>query len=451
MASRFAFDPPKGLRRYLSRGRLSRRAVWILLPMILVISAFAYTFWPSDQVSRDVPTVSLQDVDLSIADAVTSARQAVLDDLNDAGAWGHYAMVLYAHQFLDAAVICFQTASELNADDLRWPYLKGMILAESDVARGLPDVRRAAAMAPENSDLQLRLAELLFDVRHLEESESTFRAVLKQEPDNPRAKLGLARVLSMDGRYEQAVPWARGAARALPQLRAVHELLAKLYHRLDQRKAADAQLEILKQLRSENSQWPDPILAEVVMLRADASWEAESAHQYLTAGDPESYARALQRLITDHPQNARYPIELARLLMDAGQYPLARTVLQEARSRHGKSAELLFLWGSVQRELGDLQQAVQVFEDVLRRKPDYAEAWNAMATTRQALGDHAGAVEAFQQVLKFEPLIPEIHVELARALSQINRKKEARQSADRALELAPGLPEALQLIEQLKL
>ena len=172
--------------------------------------------------------------------AVTTARQAVEDKPYDADTWGHLGMVLYAHEHNAPAVECFANAEKLADDDYRWPYLRGMILAEENTDQGTPAraPRRRHWPRPSDSSVRLRLAELLFDVRDLEESEAIFREVLAAEMDNIRAKYGLARVLAVSGDPHEALRWAAGAVRALPNVRATHELLAKLFHRTGNEEAA---------------------------------------------------------------------------------------------------------------------------------------------------------------------------------------------------------------------
>ena len=315
--------------------RRGGRGKWIaaaLAAVVIVLLILGVRSWIHRSRGADfsIPDVDLTGVDIAIVDMVKAARQNIMERPYDADAWGHFGMVLYAHEHVGEAVECFANAETLDPDQYRWPYLRGMILAENNTASGLPFVRRAASLAPpDDSSFRLRLAELLFDVRELKESETIFRDVLKTDPENPRAKLGLARVLSLDGDPKEALRWAAGATRTLPDMRATHELLAKLLYRTGNQEAAQKQLQVVDRLPHQNLMWPDPVLAEVVLLRADSRWLNEKAHRHLLMGQPEQYIQALQRLLAEHPEDASLYAQLGRTLLNVKNRAAARHSIGE--------------------------------------------------------------------------------------------------------------------------
>lgn len=438
----------------LPRARRRRRRAAVLIAVLgLVVVALALVGYRWQQRSavglREVPEVDVTDVDVAIVDVVRTARQAVLDRPRRADAWGHFAMVLYAHEKLSEAVDCFEQAEELDPRDYRWPYLRGMILAEHNTADGLPHVRRAVALAPpDDGSLRLRLAELLFDVRELPESEAIFREILAGDPDNPRARLGLARVLSVEGDPEEALRWAAGAARALPEMRAVHELLSRLYYRVGNQEAAAKQQQMADRLPHENLMWPDPVLAEVLLLRVDTHWRSEMAHRYLVMGKPDQYIDALRRLVADHPQDPTLQAQLGRTMLNIKNLPAARGVLEDALRRHPSAVDIRLLWGTLHYEEQEYPQAVEICRSVVELKPDYPEAWNALAACQRALGDVEGAIGSYRQVLQFEPLAVEAYFSLAELLWQAGRRAEAREQLRAGLGIDPSHPGGQRLQSQ---
>jgi len=93
------------------------------------------------------------------------------------------------------------------------------------------------------------------------------------------------------------------------------------------------------------------------------------------------------------------------------------------------------------------QQAIQV------RAGDYAEAWYNLGILEREAGQPQAAIQAYQQAIEAEPEYPQAWAGLARSKlraayslpgnAYAEARGEARAAANRAVELAPDLPEAL--------
>ncbi len=206
--------------RPASRGRILR---WILavgiLGLIIVGVVAGYAWFNRETIVVELPEIPLDGVSPSIVEAVTRELDAVADEPESGGAWGKLGMVLYAHELILESIDCFAVAQELDPEDYRWPYMRGMVLGERDLADGLPFIRQALDLDPANLSLQLRLAEFLLDLHELEESEQIFRRVLQTAREHPRAQLGLARLAAMRGDDEEAIRFASQAALGAPAVR----------------------------------------------------------------------------------------------------------------------------------------------------------------------------------------------------------------------------------------
>jgi tetratricopeptide (TPR) repeat protein len=294
------------------------------------------------------------------------------------------------------------------------------------------------------------LAEFLLDLRELEESEQIFRRVLQTAREHPRAQLGLARLAAMRGDDEEAIRFASQAALGAPAIRPTHELLAQLYHRNGKAKAAEVQLQIAQKLSTEKLMWPDPTLAEVLLLRADTIWQNEQAHQFLMQGQPEKYIRALQDLISKYPERTSLYLQLIRTLLKMGNVPAAQSVMQDALRRCPDSIELKYLSGVIQANMRDHEKAAEIFRAVVELKPDYPEAHFSLAASLRAMKDSAGAIQSLREVLRYEPFSVDALVELSELLLEAKQREEAIKHLRTALELSPDHAGALRVLQETK-
>ena len=98
----------------------------------------------------------------------------------------------------------------------------------ADIVRELEDLTQRH---PGDNNLKLAMARSLMAVGRFEEAEATALAVLKAAPDSGWANFILGRCLIEKGEYEQAVQCLQAARHALPQEKAVQELLALALNR----------------------------------------------------------------------------------------------------------------------------------------------------------------------------------------------------------------------------
>src|SRR5262249_20078112 len=171
------------------------RRLWLVL-LLAVAAGVAVTCWLVPRRPGPAPReADLSGVDPAIAAPVREAHAEVVAKPNSAAAWGRLGQILRAHDFVEAANTCFARAETLDPNEPRWPYLQGATIAMTDRESALPYLERAATTAAVDTP-RLRLAEVLLQLGRAEEAEVHFREVLARAPHNPRARLGLARVLS---------------------------------------------------------------------------------------------------------------------------------------------------------------------------------------------------------------------------------------------------------------
>jgi tetratricopeptide (TPR) repeat protein len=355
-------------------------------------------------------------------------------------------MALYAHKFNADAIKCFQQAEQLDPQAPNWWYLHGMILAETDTAQGLPFVEKAALLAGNNVTIRLRLAEFLFDLRRLDDSRRQFEAARQIDQENARALLGLARIALQEKKWQESLEMAELARQNAPARRDIYELLAQLYRRLDRQSEAAASLEQLKRLQGSNIAWPDPIVAEVVLLRADTGWLNDQANQLLEQGQIEQHIRILARLVQLEPEVPTWHIRLARALLRAGSLPAAEDVIRQGLNRHPDAVELGLLGAIVANQQEKYSETVERLQKVLALKPDYPEAHYILSFAQRKLGRTTDAIESLKNVLRYEPLYAAAHKDLGELLLSAGNREEAVKHLRIAVEQDPRNVEAKRLL-----
>lgn len=96
-----------------------------------------------------------------------------------------------------------------------------------------------------------------------------------------------------------------------------------------------------------------------------------------------------------------------------------------------------------------LQEAVSHFDAALRISPDNYQARNNFGVA-MLLGDHIGAaIKTFARVIDTSAADAAFYVNYAAALKRAGKRDDAESMLRRALELEPGFPKALALLEQM--
>jgi tetratricopeptide (TPR) repeat protein len=411
----------------------------VLVAALALSAAAGATAWfvlRDDPLTR-LPAIALEGTPEDVSAAITQARGAVLGSPDSDEAWGNLAMVLQAHGFEPQARVCFAEAERLDAQDHRWPYLRGVSVAAADRRAALDCYRRAVALRSDLPLLRLRLAELLIDLGRLDEAQTHLRAALERQPDSPRAQLGMARVAFQRGRWQESLERASRSAAGAPRQRATHELLAQIHHRLNQPEAATQQLEILQTIPGVETNWEDPLVSEVIRLRRDPQWLALRAEALMEQGRTRESLALWEKLVSREPQIAEFHYERARALMAAGDERSAADALDEALARGHRTSEILRLRGVLHFTAREWPLAVESFRQAIELKPDDAVAHYNLGHALLKSGEEQAALEAFRNAVRCQPDYADAHTNLGKLLLQWGRRSEAVEHLERAARLAP--------------
>ena len=295
----------------------------------------------------------------------------------------------------EAALADLESAAALRPDDaVSLDRLGQTYLALDRTADAVRVLRKAAALAPGDSKTQLHLARALADAGQAAESKAAMDRFRQLGPPVNRAVPGgLVDYLSLTPQQRRA------------DYRARVERLVKT-HAED----ASAQLTYLRLLLEEG----------------ESSRAVETAH---TIAALKPAAPVLS--------------DAGRALLEAGQYAVARELLEKAAATAGDSALELDLAIATFHAAGPAQ-GMRLMDGIAEaaRGGDF---YLARAEMMDASGDASGAAAALEQALRASPAQPEIYRRECVFLMRKGRTEEALRVSGKAVQAMPGDREMLLL------
>lgn len=418
----------------------------MVIGLLAVIVAAGYFSRPGPAVR--LPVIDLEHAYPDVADSIRIARKSVQQQPQSSKAWGQLGMILLACGYGSESIEVFAEAERLDPTDARWPYLQGTTLDGIEPIRAIACIGRAIDAEPDRVLFRLRLAEVLISIGKLDGAQESLKIARTLEPDNPRTHLAWARWEYQQDHLEQSLAHAMRAAEIQPNTRAIHELLARIHHRLDQPAAAAEQLELVRRLPEQSVIFFDPITNEVGMLRRDPGPAIKQAQVLLRQRQPDAAIRVLRGIVDQDPAVLPAQVELWRALVLAGRVAESEAALQAALRHHPGSPQLLLLRGI---ELFDAEQwndAMGWFERSIAHQADNAAAHYHLGLCQARRDDRTAAIASLRTAIAFEPDHARAHTALGKLLLQDKAFPAAVEHLRTAVKFAPDDPEPRELLEQ---
>lgn len=396
------------------------------------------------------PVADLAGTEQVVAESIETARAAVVRNLRSAAAWGRLGIVLHAHDYFSEAEHCFAQAERLDAMDPRWPYLQALTLLKDplDPSSGLHCLERAVERAGDVPAPRLRLGEALLERGRLEEAEGHFRRVLERDPNNARALLGLGQVAHLRGDLKASLDFLRRSDLYAPRVMATHALLAEIYLRLGDQKAAENERRRLAQSTDDPS-WPDPYYEEVQRSTVGVVPEINKANRLFQQGRGLEAVQRMQQTVAKYPDSLLAYLALGRFCNQLGDAAQAERALREAIRRQPNAFEAHFELGTALQIQKRAPAATECYRQTVALKPDYAPAHYQLGQCLLRQGDRAGALEAFRAAVRYRPNFAAGERDLGLLLVEQGAARQALPHLQQAVRLNPNDPQAKQLLERL--
>lgn len=424
-----------------------RRLVLCVVALLLVCGVGGYVAYALS--APRPPEVSLAGLDPQVVKAVQDARAEVLDRPRSAPAWGKLGMVLAAHDLRAEAMDCFAVAERLDPRDPRWPYLQGIGRSLGDPPAAVPKLRQTVALCGSKPDAPLLwLSEVLLEQGAEAEAERGFRDVLKADPQNARAHLGLARLEFGRDRVRECLDHLQFAVNDRRKRQAATMFLAQVARRAGDRAAA-ARYAAQAEAMPPDPTWPDPYVEEIDRLRTGLQARVSRGERLLEEGRIDDALATLLQATRDYPAAESAWLALGKAQLRQRNWGTAERALTRAISLAPGLGEAYDLSGVALLEQGQVAEAERRFQKAIELKPD--DAWGYFNLGRCALrrSKRDDAVHWFQAALRSKPNAMEARRELAALLVAAGRYREATEQLGFVLQATPGDAQAQLVWQQL--
>jgi tetratricopeptide (TPR) repeat protein len=396
-------------------------------------------------------------------------RAKVLREPRSAEAWGLFGKVLFAHGYVDEALVCFAQAERLDAANPRWPYYQAMIFMLRDPAIGLRHLRRAVdacdGVEPANTAPWLLLADALAGQGRHEDAATEFGRVLEQEPDNPRAHYGLGLIAFARQDWQTSrTHWQRCLGSPMARRKACLRLAA-VCQRLGDSKGADEFSAKAKRL-PKDADWIDPFATEYLHLAVGKQGRFKEVERLESERQLGQAVDLLRKMADDYPDEYRVYNQLGRDLGQLKKYSESEQALRTAiRLAPDKVPAYYYLSVTlysqaeiIWRASGDREAALALFREsadcarqALKGKPDHGYAHLFLGLSLKYLDRRPEALASLRDAVRCCPDLPEMHLSLGEMLAEDGRTDEARAHLQQVVERTEANdPRRLAALERLK-
>jgi len=158
----------------------------------------------------------------------------------------------------------------------------------------------------------------------------------------------------------------------------------------------------------------------------------------------------MQRAIAWDPNSPPFHHDYAMMQSVAGDAEGSLQSLKEAIRLNPKEPEYHYKLGLAYHETREPAKAIEALREAVKLAPSFGRAWYNLGLGLNQQGKTDEALQALTEGERAAPTDAAIPYAKATILARLGRVDEARQAVFRALQNAPGMPEALELREALK-
>jgi len=319
--------------------------------------------------------------------------------------------VLYARAgFKDAAAIALYDATQVNPQDGRWFYLRGMLAREQKQnADARANFEAALAVDKVYTPIRYRLSDTLIDLGDVDGARKVLEGATRDHADQavPFAMLGQLELRQK--RYTQAIENLTRALAIEPAANLLYKPLAEAYAGVSNTQAA-------KDAQAKAGDVP-PTLADPLALGLLGTTTAGAA-----APAPKVSGTAMQQ---------------AQQLAKAGRVGPARTKLAEVLAANPNDVEALALQARLEGAVGNFLIAVAAADQALSVGPDNGSALLSRGVVYEYSGDDNHAYEFYQRAVRADARQALARLLLGNAEMRRGRAAQAAEQYRAAVALQP--------------
>ena len=339
---------------------------------------------------------------------------------------------------------------------------RGLIALEEDNDdRAERVLLKAAEALPDDSFIQMQVAEFYWDNAKLERAIKYYRKALDADPENAEAWYELAMAQDTTGQADKAIETLRRAFSLDPGRPHVSKRLSLL---LERRGRYHAALEVLREAASAN-----PLHVDILSTYGDCAahqWrldEAAEAYRNALKADPEfTYAKVrlaeirsrqskwkeaektLRGILEKNPEYVPAVVALGRLLTAQGHTQEAIELLTKGATNLDQEVSRRLALCEAYLQGGEASKAIRDAQIAVGARPG-PQTYSMLARALIAAGELNKAEMAVDSALEAGSFSSEAHLARARVLRARDKIEEALKQCKKALELDPFSVDAMDL------
>jgi tetratricopeptide (TPR) repeat protein len=334
----------------------------------------------------------------------TEALSQLLDTIADHPTAGAYNSLgaLFAQEGLEAcAISSFEIALHFDPKNYEARYnLAIALMKRGDRAHAAEELHTVIAETPDSASAHHALGALLEDESKLPEATAEYQAALDADPHFPFGAVDLARVLTSQQKFDDAISALEAALKRSPSVEENVSLESALGAAYAQSGNLAKAIATLRQLASDH---PDSA-------RAHLGLGTVLAQQEGTSADAITEFREALRL---DPNVAPAKLALGRVLLDRKKYSDALPLLQEYIESQPNDAQGYHFEGLTYEGLEQWDKAGEALRNAAHLAPDDYEIRKDLALALVQAGRADEAIHEFVAAEKISPNEPEVHEQLA--------------------------------------
>lgn len=385
---------------------------------------------------------ALHDRPAILADSVTEAEAKARSWLHARDGLVALSELYHANGFYPEALACYDGLRQLEPDNAHWPHLAANILANfGRMDDALPLRERAVSLAPDYIPARLRLADLLLKTNRVPEAIRAYTDVLQRNPDDPYARLGLARCALGQRDWNKARDHLQQALAKNPGFIGALSLLVTVSEQLGDRAAADAAKATMGS--GIFTDLPDPWLDALSDSCFDAYLLSVAASTANFARNRPTALALIERSIALSPNPNTYRRQAAGFLIEDKNYRAARQQLEQVIATDPADSDSWLRYLETLRGLGDTGAYPGALARGLAACPQSSGLHLENARWLKSSGRNDEAIGEFRYAYQLRPTEVDALIELAATYVTVGHGADAIATLRLALERQPDHPIAL--------
>ena len=351
---------------------------------------------------------------------------------------GVLGMIYDANGFSEAALRTYSEASQLDREEMRWPYLLALAKGKTGhLEQALENIDIAIERDADYIPSYLAKAFWLIDLARFDEAQEVLEDVQTRTSDQSESStihVALAQIHLERGQIEET----HRILKALPMETLSHPYVSLLMERTN-RESGETAIPLMRGDRSETNSftqisWSDPIAGEVVEYTRGLTAETLLAQKLIDGGRVEDALSLAESLLERYPGDPR-PVQLQNAaLVKLDRTIEARAVLEEAVGQHPEDHLLRYNLGKLAEHDGDIDFALAQYEHARGLKSGFLPSYDAESLLLIHQKRYDQAIKVLQEAIVYSPSSSEMLHRLGIAYGSMGDWQKSADYLELALE-----------------